>query len=504
MAVKWHVNGEGKPGKCSAGAGKCPFGADAPHYGTKREAEAAAEKFLAASASGFSVSIQAACGFREAFPGDDAFMVDAAGRFYRRDGNEATVVTGDSVERWDGASGRTVDIVNGGGVHELNVDDGYVRSVFGVNGGVVGGGFRANRVLGCWFDEVTGEATLSEVGGDRNESSREAASRINVLSGDARVLSLASNCHIGSVADNSKVNGVYGGSIGVVSGHGSVNIVQDGGRVSSVVDGGSVNRVEGDGATVGFIGGGLGVGERGGVVYRVHSGGHVETVAGRGAVEVVGPGGSVDTVDGKGRVQTVTSGGRVDFVLGDATVDCNEGVVCFVGAPVASDSGGGGKYGATLGDNRATGRVECVRSGGVVLENMGMVDLVSPGGTVERVCDDGVVRSLSGVVRSVSGPSARVEAMSGSEKAWASIGLVRASASANEGDGARERPVVGFVGPYSRVSFETSSAEEALACIGRVDRGALEAGLVDIRYRGRMGESLLPLLMEREGVSVEG
>lgn len=24
MAVKWHVNGEGKPGKCSAGAGKCP------------------------------------------------------------------------------------------------------------------------------------------------------------------------------------------------------------------------------------------------------------------------------------------------------------------------------------------------------------------------------------------------------------------------------------------------------------------------------------------------
>ena len=201
MAVKWHVNGEGKPGKCSAKAGACPFGADAPHFGTKREAQAAAEKFLAASASGFSGSIQAACGFREAFPGDDAFMVDAAGRFYRRDGNEATVVTGDSVERWDGASGRTVDIVNGGGVHELNVDDGYVRSVFGVNGGVVGGGFRAHRVLGCWFDEVTGEATLSEVGGDRNESSREAASRINVLSGDARVLSLASDCRIGSVAD---------------------------------------------------------------------------------------------------------------------------------------------------------------------------------------------------------------------------------------------------------------------------------------------------------------
>lgn len=63
---------------------------------------------------------------------------------------------------------------------------------------------------------------------------------------------------------------------------------------------------------------------------------------------------------------------------------------------------------------------------------------------------------------------------------------------------------LGLLAPYSRVSFETSSADEALACIGRVDRGALEAGLVDIRYRGRMGESLLPLLMGREGVSVEG
>ena len=88
-------------------------------------------------------------------------------------------------------------------------------------------------------------------------------------------------------------------------------------------------------------------------------------------------------------------------------------------------------------------------------------------------------------------------------RAWAEISLVRCSASVNEGDGARERPVVQFVGPYSRVSFETSSAEEALACIGRVDRGALEAGLVDIRYGGRKGESLVPLLREREGISAQ-
>lgn len=64
-------------------------------------------------------------------------------------------------------------------------------------------------------------------------------------------------------------------------------------------------------------------------------------------------------------------------------------------------------------------------------------------------------------------------------------------------------PAVGFVSSYSRINFETSNAEEALACIGRVDRVALEAGLIDIRYRGRDGESLVPLLMEREGVSVE-
>lgn len=53
-----------------------------------------------------------------------------------------------------------------------------------------------------------------------------------------------------------------------------------------------------------------------------------------------------------------------------------------------------------------------------------------------------------------------------------------------------------------RVSvLRTSSAEEALACIGRVDRGALEAGLVDVTF-GAGRESLLPLLREREGVSV--
>ena len=53
MAVKWHVNGEKKPGSVVRRRGQCPFGADAPHYGAKREAQAAAEALIAREAAGF-------------------------------------------------------------------------------------------------------------------------------------------------------------------------------------------------------------------------------------------------------------------------------------------------------------------------------------------------------------------------------------------------------------------------------------------------------------------
>lgn len=81
MAVKWHVNGEGKPGKCSAKAGACPFGADAPHFGTKREAEAAAEELIARESSGFGGDGVADGGVRDAFaPGTarPAFLLACA------------------------------------------------------------------------------------------------------------------------------------------------------------------------------------------------------------------------------------------------------------------------------------------------------------------------------------------------------------------------------------------------------------------------------------------
>ena len=196
--------------------------------------------------------------------------------------------------------------------------------------------------------------------------------------------------------------------------------------------------------------------------------------------------------------------GRVDAVVKNAVVGDNEGVIGFVGSPAAPSSAGegAGEGGAWLVHNRSGGVVEHVRGGGRVQENAGMVEAVSSGGIVERLADGGEVGSLHGRVSFVEGTVSRVGSMSGSEGAWAEIGGVAFGASAQLGYGCRDKPVVGFVGPYSRVRFETGNAEEALACVGRVDRGALSAGLVDVTY-GVMGESLVPLLREREGVSVE-
>ena len=472
MAVKWHVNGEGKPGKCGAKKGQCPFGADAPHFGTKREAEAAAEALIEREMAGFAGgSGDAGGGVRDAFAPDSGFVVDAAGRFYWRDGREARCVSGADVSQWDGGDGRSVDVIDGGGIYSLNADDGGTCMLSGVTGGTVGGCFSAVDVYGCQLDEVTGGAILSSVGDYRRENTSAPTSRINTLSDEATVMHLAAGCHVGSVTGMGRVMDVYG-DVGSVSGRGRVTAVRDGGLVGRVVEDG--------------------------VVGNVYGGGRVETVSGSGVVEVVGAGGTVDVVDGMGAVHCVTRGGRVDFLLGDAMLDSNEGVVGFVGSPTAPADGNGV---AVLADNRAGGRVECVRAGGVVDENVGEVDTVLPGGAVLGLRGGGEVGSLLGRVGYLGGPDAHVRSMGGSEGAWAEISLVRCSASVNEGDEMRVIPAVGFVGPYSRVSFETSSAEEALACIGRVDRGALEAGLVDIRYRGRMGESLLPLLMGREGVS---
>ena len=501
MAVKWHVNGEGKPGKCSAGAGQCPFGADAPHFGSKREAEAAAEALIEREMTGFAGgSGDADDGVRDVFAPDCGFVVDAAGRFYRDNGEDVTSVCGVDIAQWGSSRDDFVDVIDGGGEYALNADTGSVDTVARVNGGVVEGDFSAEGMFGVRLDEVTGDAEIGGLNGLVETDGTVRQSRITLVSGDASVSRVDADSAIGRVTGGNVWAVSDGGLVHFVSHTGRVDNVLSGGRVGAVESGGVVNLVNGKGATVGLVDGGDADGASGGVVRRVSGGGSVETVTGRGVVEIVGAGGDVDVVDGNGSVRLVTRGGRVDFLLGDAMLDSNEGVVGFVGSPTAPADGNGV---AVLADNRAGGRVECVRAGGVVDENLGEVDTVLSGGVVNGLRGGGEVGSLLGRVGYLGGPDARVRSMGGSEGAWAEISLVRCSASVNEGDEMRVIPAVGFVGPYSRVSFETSNAEEALACIGRVDRGALEAGLVDIRYRGRDGESLVPLLMEREGVSVE-
>lgn len=460
--MKWHVNGGGKPGKCSAGAGKCPFGADAPHFGTKREAEAAAEALIEREMAAFGGG-DVGEGVRDAFAPDSGFVVDAAGRFYRDNGEDVTCVSGADIAKWDGGDNGLVDIIDGGGEYALNADAGGADTVARVNGGVVEGDFSADAMFGVRLDEVTGDAEIGDLNGLTEADGTVRQSRIILMSGDASVSRVDADSAIGRV-DGGDVGSVDGGNVGFVS---------NGGRVESVLSGGRVGAVDG--------------------------GGVVNLVKGSGVVAVVGAGGTVAEVDDIGIVHCVARGGRVDRLLGGSLLESNEGVVGFVGSPTAPADGNGG---AVLADNRAGGRVECVRAGGVVDENVGEVDRVLHGGVVNGLRGGGEVGSLAGRVGYLGGPDAHVRSMGGSEGAWAEISLVRCSASVNEWDEMRVIPAVGFVGPYSRVSFETSSAEEALACIGRVDRGALEAGLVDIRYRGRMGESLLPLLREREGVSV--
>ena len=457
------MNGEGKPGKCGAKNGRCPFGADAPHFGSKREAEAAAEALIARESSGFGGDVGEGAGVRDAFAPDSGFVVDAAGRFYRDNGEDVTSVCGADIAQWGSSRDDFVDVIDGGGEYALNADTGSAFAVARVNGGVVDGDFSAEGMFGVRLDEVTGGAEIGGLNGLVEADGTVRQSRIVLMSGYASVSHVDADSAIGRV-DGGDVWSVDGGNVGFVSHGGRVQRVRAGGRVGAVEGGGVVNLVKGS-----------------------------------SVVAVVGAGGTVADVDDIGIVRCVARGGRVDRLLGASLLESNEGVVGFVGSPTAPADGNGG---AVLADNRAGGRVECVRAGGVVDENVGEVDKVLRGGVVKGLRGGGEVGSLAGRVGYLGGPDAHVRAMGGSEGAWAEISLVRCSASVNDGDEMRVIPAVGFVGPYSRVSFETSSAEEALACIGRVDRGALEAGLVDIRYRGREGESLLPLLRERDGVSV--
>ena len=499
MAVKWHVNDEKKPGKCSAGAGKCPFGADTPHFGTKREAEAAAEALIAREMGAFGGG-DAGDGVRDAFAPDCGFVVDAAGRFYRDNGEDVTCVSGADIAQWDGGDNSLVDIIDGGGEYALNADAGGADTVTRVNGGIVEGDFSADAMFGVRLDEVTGDAEIGDLNGLTEADGTVRQSRITLVSGDASVSRVGDYSAIGRVVGGD-VWRVEGGNVYFVSGGGRVESVLSGGRVGAVESGGVVNWVTGEDASVGVVMGGMGSGEKPGIVRSVADGGVVEHVGERGIVGDVEAGGTVGEVSGEGSVQRVKSGGRVDAVVKNAIVGDNEGVIGFVGSHAAPSSAADGadEPGAWLATNRSGGVVEQVRGGGRVQKNAGTVEAVSSGGIVERLADGGEVRSLHGRVSFMEGTVSRVESMSGSEGAWAEIGSVSHFATVQRGY--RGTPVVGRLGPYSRVHFEDGDAQDVLASIGRVDRGALEAGLIKVTY-GFQGESLLPLLMEREGVSV--
>ena len=361
MAVKWHVNDEKKPGKCSAGAGKCPFGADTPHYGTKREAEAAAEELIARESAGFGGEAKASA-LTECGDGS-GLAVDAAGRWYRdgvlvEDMVEAVSDEGEPVmltdEEFRGSvvSNAETDVrIHAGQIDDLvnvgcysNYDDGMnmsmiggdvtVERAFGVSVGYVGddahiGLLTDHREPGdtssfatlSQVDDMRDRAVIDTVTGDTRIFGMMHESRIGVLTGTAGVDEMSGESRIGVVASGGGVDYMLGdASVGKVRGRASmmrdrshVDYVMDGGFVEEVHDDASVDSVTFRGRVKGVYGNGR--------VALVDAGGVVEHVSGSARVGSVDSGGRVDKVDGKGAaVMNVGSGGSVGVVSDGATV----------------------------------------------------------------------------------------------------------------------------------------------------------------------------------------
>lgn len=370
VAVKWHVNGEKKPGKCSAGAGKCPFGADTPHYGTKREAQAAAEELIARESDGFGGEAKAPA-LTECGDGS-GLAVDAAGRWYRdgalvenmveavRDDDETVVLTGD-----DGQSvvsdGNTNIYVRGGSFGDLvnvgyHTDYGYddeimsvvndarVDRAFGLVVSQVGGDASIkvmddyvepgnpthvtpsyvedlwNRASvdvtsgGTKIVSMMGEARVGTLGGKSRVGQMSGESRINTVESGGGVNYMLGRAHVGEVRSHRREDGyMEHGRIGDMSGESSVGAVRDYGFVGEVRERARVHGV--------FSGGRVMEVKDDARVNMVVSGGVVEHVTDNARVGEVWRGGSVDKVDGKGAaVMNVGSGGSVGAVTGGATV----------------------------------------------------------------------------------------------------------------------------------------------------------------------------------------
>ena len=323
MAVKWHVNDEKKPGKCSAGAGKCPFGADAPHFGTKREAEAAAEELIARESAGFGGEAKAPalteCG------DSSGLAIDAAGRWYRdgvlvEDMVEAVSDEGEPVMFTDGEfhgsivsdagtdvrihAGRIDDLVNVGCYS--NYDDGMKMSMiggdatvdraFGVSVGYVGD----DAHIGLLTDhrepgDTSSFATMSQVDDMRDRAV------IDVVSGDTRVFGMMHESRIGELTGTAGVDEMSGASrIGVVDSHAGVDYMLGDSRVGKVRGRASMMR---DSSHVDYV-------MDGGFVEEVHDDASVDSVTFRGRVKGVYEGGRVALVDAGGVVEHVSGSAR--------------------------------------------------------------------------------------------------------------------------------------------------------------------------------------------------
>lgn len=372
MAAKWHVNGEKKPGKCVAPDGRCPFGAETPHFGTRREAEAAAEELIARESAGFGGEAKTSA-LTECEDGS-GLAVDAAGRWYRdgvlvEDMVEAVSDEGEPVMFTDGefhgsiVSDAGTDVrIHAGQIDDLvnigcysNYDDGMNMSMiggdatvdraFGVSVGYVGDdahvglltdhrepGDTSSFATMSQVDDMRDRAVIDKVDGETRIFGMMGKSRIDVLTGKAGVDEMSGEARIGIVESGSGVDYMLGrASVRGVRSHRREDGYMEHGRIGTMRDEANVVRV----SDYGFIGemhdqASVDLVSTNGTVMSAHgnsrvnmvvSGGVVENVRDNARVGEVWHGGSVDHVTGEGAaVMNVGSGGRVGLVTCGATV----------------------------------------------------------------------------------------------------------------------------------------------------------------------------------------
>lgn len=316
MAVKWHVNGEKKPGKCSARKGQCPFGADAPHYGSKREAQAAAEELIAREAAGFGGEAKASA-LTECEDGS-GLAVDAAGRWYRDgalvenmveavgDAGEPVMLTDDEFCGSVVSNAETDVRIHAGRINDLVNVGCDANHGDGMNMSMIGGDVTVERAFGVSVGYVGDDAHVGLLTGHRGPGDD---SPFGVLS---QVDDMRDRAVIDTVSGDTRIFGMMGESrVGVVDGGASVDEMSGKSRIDVVASGGGVDYMLGDAS----------VGKVRGRASMMRDSSHVDYVMDGGFVEEVHDDASVDSVTFRGRVKGVYEGGRVALVDAGGVVE---------------------------------------------------------------------------------------------------------------------------------------------------------------------------------------